>query len=101
MHEIKTADVYEDFNNDKQMFDFKNYLVKSKYYDNSNKLMVGKMTDVIMKIKMFCWIRNECLRHSMNRIQSKDMKYDIMKSTRFLSLTLKMKYTSKTIDVVD
>ena len=54
MHEIKTANVYEDFNNDKQMFDFKNYLVKSKYYDNSNKLMVGKMTDVIMKIKMFC-----------------------------------------------
>ena len=27
------------------MFDFSNYLTKSKYYDNSNKLVVGKMKD--------------------------------------------------------
>ena len=25
MHEIKTEDVYEDFSNDKEMFDFSNY----------------------------------------------------------------------------
>ena len=25
------------------MFDFSNYLTKSKYYDNSNKLVIGKM----------------------------------------------------------
>ena len=36
MHEIKTEGVYEDFSNDK-MFDFSNYLSKSKYYDDSNK----------------------------------------------------------------
>ena len=27
------------------MFDFINYSTKSKYYDNSNKLVVGKMKD--------------------------------------------------------
>ena len=27
------------------MFDFSNYSTKSKYYDNSNKLVVGKMKD--------------------------------------------------------
>ena len=27
------------------MFDFSNYLSKSKYYDSSNKLVVGKMKD--------------------------------------------------------
>ena len=27
------------------MFDFSNYLTKSKYYDDSNKLVVGKMKD--------------------------------------------------------
>ena len=37
MHEIKTADVYEDFSNDKEMFDFNSYSTKSKYYNNSNK----------------------------------------------------------------
>ena len=45
MYEIKTEDVYEDFNEDKKMFDFSNYSAKSKYYDDSNKSGVGKMTD--------------------------------------------------------
>ena len=44
-YEIKTEDVYEDFSNDKEMFDFSNYSTKSKYYDNSNKLVVGSMKD--------------------------------------------------------
>ena len=43
MYEIKTEDVYEDFSNNKEMFGFNNYLAKSKYYDNSNKLVIGKM----------------------------------------------------------
>ena len=38
MYEIKTEDVYEHFN-------FSNYSTKSKYYDDSNKLVVRKMKD--------------------------------------------------------
>ena len=38
MYEIKIEDVYEDFSSNKEMFDFSNYLTKSEYYDNSNKL---------------------------------------------------------------
>ena len=45
MHEIKTEDVYEDFSNNKEMFNFSNYSSKSKYYNNSNKLVVFKMKD--------------------------------------------------------
>ena len=45
MYEIKTEDVYRDFTNDKEMFDFSNYSTKSKYYDNSNKLVVFEMKD--------------------------------------------------------
>ena len=44
-YEIKTEDVCEDFSNNKDMFDFANYSTKSKYYDNSNKLVFGKMKD--------------------------------------------------------
>ena len=51
MYEIKTGDVYEDFSSDKEMFDFSNYSTKSKYYDDSNKLVTGKMKDEI-------WCRN-------------------------------------------
>ena len=123
MYEIKTEDVYEDFSNDKEMFDFSNYSTKSKYYDNSNKLVVGEMKDetadvvieefVRLKPKMHLYLvddnsghkkakgvnrnvvatisRNKykdvllnkkCLRHLINRIQSKDHKirtYEINK----------------------
>ena len=44
MYEIKTEDVYENFSNSKEIFDFSNYWTKSKY-DNSNKLVVGRIKD--------------------------------------------------------
>ena len=127
MYEIKTEDVYEDFNNDQEMFDFINYSTKSKYYDNSNKLVAGKMKDetagveieefIRLKPKMYFYLvddnskhkkakgvnknvvatishneykdvllNKKCLRHSKNRIQSKDHRigtYEINKN--FLS----------------
>ena len=45
MYEIKTEDVFEDFSKDKETVDFSNYSPKSKYYDDSNKLVVGQMKD--------------------------------------------------------
>ena len=47
MYEIKTEDVYEDFSNHKEIFDFSNHWAKSKYYDDSKKLVIGKMKDQI------------------------------------------------------
>ena len=41
MYENKAEDVYEDFSNDKEIFYISNYSSKSKYYDDSNKLVVG------------------------------------------------------------
>ena len=38
MYKNKTEDVYEDFNKDKEIFDFSNYSTKSKYYDDSKKI---------------------------------------------------------------
>ena len=138
MYEIKTEDIYEDFSNDKEMFDFSNYSTKSKYYDNSNKLVVGIVKDetagvmieefVGLKSKMCSYLVNDqkakgvnknivarisqneykdillnkkCLRHSMNRIQRKDHKIGTYEKTRFFCLALMIKYTSKTMDVMD
>ena len=42
MYEIKTEDVYEDCSKDRETLDLSNYLPKSKYYDDSNKLLVMK-----------------------------------------------------------
>ena len=41
-YEIKTEDVYKDFSNNKEIFDFSNDSTKSKYYDNTKKLVVVK-----------------------------------------------------------
>ena len=43
MYEIKTEDVYEDFSSKIGTLDFSNYSTKSKFYDGSNKLVIGKM----------------------------------------------------------
>ena len=45
MYEIKTEDIYKDFSSDKEIFDFSNYLIKAKYYNDWNKLVIGKMKD--------------------------------------------------------
>ena len=44
-HEIKTKDFYGDFSRDKKIFDYSNYSTQSKFYDNYNKLVPGKMKD--------------------------------------------------------
>ena len=43
MYQIKKRDV--NFSIDKDMFNFSNYSAKSKYYDDSNKLVASKMKD--------------------------------------------------------
>ena len=103
-YEIKTEDVYEDFNNEKEMFDFSNYSTKSKYYDNSNKLLVGKMKDetgdvaieefVGLKPKMHSYLLDDNSEHrqvkSVNRnavatISRNDYK-DVLLNKRCLDI---------------
>ena len=73
LYKIKTEDVYKDFNRNKEMFDFSNYSLKSKYYDDSNKLVIGKMKDetggvaikefVGLKPKMFSFLVDNNSEH--------------------------------------
>ena len=37
--------MFKDFRKDKKMFNFSNYSLKSKYYDDLNKLVVKKLKD--------------------------------------------------------
>ena len=59
MYETKTKDVLEDFNKYEEMFDFRNFSSKSKYYDHSSKLIVGEMKDEIsgVAIKKFVGLK--------------------------------------------
>ena len=73
IHKIKTEDVYEDYSNGKEMFDFSNYSTKSKYYNNLNKVVVGKIKGetagvviedfVGLKPKMYSYLVNDNSQH--------------------------------------
>ena len=79
--QTETDDVYEDFSCDKEMFNFSNYSTKSKYYDDSDKLVIGKMKDetggvtseefVGLKPKMYSFLVDDNSEHKkakgMNR----------------------------------
>ena len=80
----------------KKMFDFSNYSSKSNFYDDSNKLVIGKMKDEMLRRFSFLIVnnkhkktkgvdqnvagkivhneyknvllKNQCLRHLVNRI---------------------------------
>ena len=66
MNTVKTEDVYEDFSKNKGMFGFHNHSTMSKQYDDSNKLLVGKIKDetavvaieefIVLKPKMYSFI---------------------------------------------
>ena len=45
VYEIKTEDVYEDFYQGKNLFDFSDYPLHSKFFDLVNKKVIGKMKD--------------------------------------------------------
>ena len=45
MYQIKSEYIYEDFSSNKEMFDFSNYSTKSKYYNDSSRLVLGKIKD--------------------------------------------------------
>ena len=45
-YEIKSEDVYEEFFKHKHLFDFSNFPKNSKFFDEANKKVIGKMKDV-------------------------------------------------------
>ena len=68
IYEIKTKDVYKDFSIDKEIFGFSNYLTKSKHWNDSNKLVIGKMKDETadVVIKEFVELKPEMYSLMMN-----------------------------------
>ena len=43
MYKIKADNIHEDFYKNKELFGFSNYPKDSKYYNNANNLVVGRM----------------------------------------------------------
>ena len=76
MYEIKSEDVYHDSSTDKEMFDFSNFSTKSKYYDHSNKLVIGKTKDEtrVVAIKEFTGLKPKMYSFLINNNEHKKAK---------------------------
>ena len=80
---IKIKDAHEAFSKDKEMFGFSNYSAKSKYYDDSNKLVAGKMKDktdgivieefVGLKPKMYSFLVGCCSESKKEKKKNKNI----------------------------
>ena len=68
-YEIEAEDVYQDFWNDRNKFDNSEYLKHSKYYDETNKKVIGKFKDeacgipitefVGLRSKMYSYVKDD------------------------------------------
>ena len=56
------------------MFGFSNYSAESKYYDDSNTLVVGKMQDEMVGVAVEEFVRLKSKMYSILVIESKECK---------------------------
>ena len=51
-YERKSENVYEEFFKWKDLFDFSNYSKDSKFFNDTNKKVIGKMKDMVESLLM-------------------------------------------------
>ena len=71
-YEIKSEDVYEEFFKHKHLFDFSNYPEDSKFFDQANKNVVGKMKDESEEKIIGEFVGLKSKMYSMKNIDSKE-----------------------------
>ena len=71
VYEIKDSNVYDQYFKDKHLFDFSGYPVNSKYYDISNKKVLGKMKDELSGSRIVEFVG---LKYKMYSLISSDNK---------------------------
>ena len=70
-YEIKSENGYEEFFKQKDLFDFSNYSKDSKFSDETNKKVIGKMKDDFGGIIVIEFAGLKSKMHSMKKIDGK------------------------------
>ena len=71
-YEIKSADVYEEFFKHKHLFDFSNFPKESKFFDETNKKVIGKMKDEFGGVIVIEFVGLKSKMYSMKKIDGKE-----------------------------
>ena len=73
VYEIKSEDVYEECFKDIKLFDFSEYPVDLKFYDSTNKQVLGKMKDEFKGQIITEFISLKSKMHSLTSIDNKEI----------------------------
>ena len=71
-YEIKSEDVYEEFFKHKHLFHFSNYPEDSKFFDPTNKKVIGKMKEVFEGKAISEFVGLKSKMHSIKNIDDKE-----------------------------
>ena len=71
-YEIKSENVFEEFFKWKDMFDFSNYSKDSKFFDETNKKVIGKMKDEFGGVIVVEFVGLKSKIHSMKKIDGEE-----------------------------
>ena len=97
-YEIEADDVYQDFWNDKYKFENSDYLESSKYFDKSNKKVIGKFKDeaagvpicefIGLRSKMYSYMKDnqkggKTAKGIKKNVIKKDITHENYKNTLF------------------
>ena len=70
--EVKSDDVYEEFLKHKHLFEFNNLSKNSKFFDETNEKVIGKMKDVSEGKIIVKFVGLKSKMHSMKNIDGKE-----------------------------
>ena len=71
-YEIRSKYIYEEFFKWKDLFDFSNYLKDSKFLDETNKKVIGKMKDEFGGVIVIEFVGLKSNMYSMKKIDGKE-----------------------------
>ena len=65
VYDINSENVYEQCFKDRRLFNFSGYPIYSKYYDSTNKNVLGKMKDEFKRVKITEFVELKCKMYSL------------------------------------
>ena len=98
MYKIKSENVYEQLFKWKDLFDFSNYPKDSKFFDETNKKVIGKMKDEFYGVAVVEFVGLKSKMHSMKKIDGKDC--NTAKGVSIATAFEKFKYVLFNEDIV-
>ena len=73
VYEIKRKDVYEDFHLDKDLFDFSDYPLNSKFFDLANEKVIGTMKDEFKGVIISEFVGLQSKMYSLISVDDKEV----------------------------